>query len=179
MQDNSKPGRGALVFAGAIVAVLAVKAFTLAEFWHDRLGDYSRLEGFADIILASSAWLHDAGITRESLPPELWKTPGYPLLIAGAKLALGHSWPAGLMILASVLSFVAGLVVRRFVLALGLGATAASLAFVLFEFSVPASTDVLLMPDGLYGSLATIALCWIGARFVAGQEVSLGHMAIG
>ncbi len=56
------------------------------------------------------------------------------------------------------MTFVAGLAIYRLGRALGLGAVAASVVFVLYEWSLPFSTDALLMPDALYGGLATFLL---------------------
>lgn len=174
---DHEPFRSRLIFIAMLSLVVGLKIATLAAFWDFRLGDFSRFVAFADAILESSAWLKDGGIAREALPPELWKTPGYPLLIAAAKLALGEGWPHAIMVLNSILSLIAGLFVRRLGFALGFGAIATNLAFLLFEFSVPASTDVLLMPDGLYGCLATIIVCWIGARILMGRELSIATMS--
>lgn len=164
-------------YVGAIALIVIVKLVTLWTFWDDRLGDYSRLERFANIILTSSSWLTDAGVGREAFPPELWKTPGFPLLIAAMKLLLHGSWPIGLFVINSTVSLVAGFYLRRMARAFRFGSVLATIVFVLYEFSVPASTDVLIMPDGLYGSLATIALCIVGTQLLDRGDVTYRRMS--
>ena len=181
MQNERARARGVLsptlILTAAVVIVLATKILAFFFFWRQPIGDFGRLVGFADIILSSSSWVYDSGINREALPPEIWKTPGYPLLLVAAKLLLKDSWHVGIIILNAALSLMAGFFVRRLALCLGFDHLLAAIAFVLYEFSVPASTDMLIMPDGLYGSLTTMVLCHIGAQIAVGKQPSISAMA--
>lgn len=178
-RSNSLSGRlwkeGML--APAIGVVVALKIYVVAANGADLLGDYFRMFQFSDAILAGWSWVHDAGLTRYAMPPTLWKPMGYPLLMALARLLLGGQWIWGLFILQSAVSLIAGLFLRRLALAFGLGATAATIAFLMYEFSLPVSTDVLLMADSLYGSLATIMLAMVGQRLQSAKPLSLRIMA--
>jgi hypothetical protein len=160
----------------AICAVIAQKTYTAIAYGPDLLGDHVRLEQYADLILGGWSWLYDARIHETAIPPELWKLPGYPLLIALAKLIAGEHWSWLLIGLQSTISFIAGFYVRRLALVLGLSSATAVLALLMYEFSVPASTDDLILADSLYTSASTIILCQFGSLIITRDSPPLRYV---
>jgi hypothetical protein len=159
-------------------AVLAQKAYAAIVYGPDLLGDHIRLGQYADLMLAGWSWLFGARIHELAIPPELWKPPGYPILMALAKLIAGAHWAWFLIALQSTASFLAGFYVRRLALALGLSSGTAVVAFLLYEFSVPASTDVLILADGLYGSISTMILCRLSTLLITRDQLPLRSVLI-
>ncbi len=157
--------------------VLAGKVFLIVSFGDMRLGDNDLLMRYADAILAGTDWLATADADRLAIPPTLWKPVGYPLFIAASRLVAGDAWYWLVLAGQSAMTFVAGLAIYRLGRTLGLGAVTAAAVFVLYEWSLPFSTDALLMPDALYGGLATFLLATMLARWREGRPLGIAGAA--
>ncbi len=158
----------------SVLIVLAGKIFMLLEFGDLRLGDNARLLAFADAILTDSEWLVTANIDREAIPSTLWKPVGYPLIVAASRSIAGESWHWMVLVGQGLVSFCAGLALYRLGRVVGLGALGAAAVFVFYEWSLPFSTDALLMPDAFYGGLMTLFLAIMLARWLEGRRLGPG-----
>lgn len=140
------------------------KAWCLITYHTPLLGEFWRMEQFADQMLTDSRWLQDAGLDSIAIPPTLWKPVGYPALMAAAKLMAGPFWTQAIFVLQAVASLLAGCALFGLARRLGLPVVWAVAVFLLYEGALPFSTDTLLMSDGLMGSLGTFVLVLFGHR---------------
>lgn len=178
MSPPSLSWRPLVMLALVMLAVLAGKIYTIGEYAPLRLGDNYDYIAAADEILGGSAWLSDAGLDRSENPPTLYRPIGYSLIVAAAKGMAGESWPTVVAGFQAVLSFLAGLLVLRLALAAGLSLGWSALVFLLHQWSVPLSTDALIMEDGVMGALGTAALCMVLLPVVRGGIPSTARFAV-
>lgn len=164
--------RDRIVWAAVLALVVLAKAWCLATYHTPYLGEFGRMEQFADRMLADSRWLHDADLDSIAIPPTLWKPIGYPALMALAKLVAGPSWALAIMVLQAAASLAAGCALFGLARRMGMPVVWAAAVFLLYEWSLPFSTDPLLMSDGLMGSLGTLLLVLLGRRALAGAVPS-------
>ena len=177
MDPSISPRRTAIPFVPfvlAIVAVIAVKAAAILAYAPAALGDNAAFIAAAEQILSGTRWLSDPGLDAGALPPTLWRPIGYSLVIAGAKAAFGAMWPYAMCTLQAALSLAAGLLLMRLCTAAGLSFGMTLAVFLLYEGSVPLSTDALIMEDALTGALGFFALYLLLRPIVAGRIPPLG-----
>ena len=76
----------------ALLIVLAVAKiaglYSYGPLLQPDSGDYI---GYANTILTNSDWLHDGGMDVQAVPPTVFRSFGYPSLIAAAMLIAGDS----------------------------------------------------------------------------------------
>jgi hypothetical protein len=118
-------------------------------------GDYI---SYANLILSDSAWIHDGGMADQAVPQTVFRTFGYPLLIAAATLICGDSGSA--LVLVVVVQIAASLwatiVVYRLGLALLRHPALALLAAAGHALSVTFTYDQHILTDSLFNSLCVI-----------------------
>ncbi|MGE5515453.1 MAG: hypothetical protein ACM31D_06485 [Bacteroidota bacterium] len=144
--------------------------------WEPDWGSYS---SFADTILAGGDWLHDAGLASDAVPLTLFRSIGYPLVVALFRAVLGngsvHLYAIVLMQIA--LSLVATVLVWRLALLLTGCRRAALLASGGHAVALTMLYDQSLLSDSLYASLFVI--CWSVPliAFAARRPVCLATLA--
>jgi len=144
----------------ALAALAILKLALLAVFgptWEPDWDSYSR---FADVILGGGAWLRDAGLATEATPLTLFRSIGYPLVVALFRGLLGNG-PVHLyaiVLLQIAVSLAATVLVWRLALALMGCRRAALLAAGGHAFALTMLYDQSLLSDSLYASLFVI--CW-------------------
>jgi len=125
--------------------------------------DAPSYSNFADVMIASSRWLHDADLTSEVFPIMTFRIIGYPAVIAAAKLLAGAAWPYAVVGLQFAVS--TGVFIAVFCLGMALGlprnwTVAGALAY---AASLQLSLDQCLMSDSLNACmiiLAVVRVCW-------------------
>jgi hypothetical protein len=115
--------------------------------------------GYARLILASSDWLHDAGLTSAAVPPLAFHAAGYPIVLAAAMRLGGASWPDLVIALQFMLSFVAAWALYVATMQLGLSRGLALAGVAIYMLSFPLLFDQSLLSDSLHASLFVIAVC--------------------
>ncbi|MBF0246623.1 MAG: hypothetical protein HQL36_00905 [Alphaproteobacteria bacterium] len=138
--------------------VVVVKALLIWRYAPMALGDNQAYIDAAAEILSGRDWLNDARLDASPYPPTLWRPIGYSLIVAGAKAAFASHWPVALGALQSMLSLITGLFLYRLCLRARLHPYAALAVFVMYEWSAPMSTDVLIMDNAITGVLGMTAL---------------------
>jgi hypothetical protein len=118
-------------------------------------GDYI---SYANLILTDSAWIHDGGMADHAVPQTVFRTFGYPLLIAVSTLVGGDSGIAlDLVVLVQIAaSLWATVMVYRLGLALLRHRALALLAAAGHALSVTFTYDQHILTDSLFNSLCVI-----------------------
>lgn len=153
----------------AVVAVLAVKMLIVTTYAPLSLGDNSDMIATANLILKGSFWTAKVDLDASAVPDTSWRPVGYPAAIAASKALFGQHWHVALATVQSLASLVAGLLLWRLCRQAALPAGLSLAVFVLHQWSVPLSTDPLIMGDGLNGTLGLIAMIVILGPVVAGR----------
>ena len=119
---------------------------------------------FADQILKGSDWFsHQPGAGGDAS----YRMAGYPLLIAAAKMLLGRLWPYGLLALQAALSVTATVALYRFCRRFFSHWIWAFVCCAGFATSQAVIFDLMILTDGIYGSLVLLAAALLGlAAFV-------------
>ncbi|CAA7612156.1 hypothetical protein [Magnetospirillum sp. UT-4] len=76
---------------GALALLAVVKLGLLAVFGPTWESDWTSYSDIADTILRERGWLTDAGLDRYAVPPTLFRSLGYPLVVAALRGLLGPS----------------------------------------------------------------------------------------
>lgn len=150
----------------AMVLVIAMKAVLLVLYAPFEPAQNMFVWQASETILAGFGWLSDADELANPYPLTLWRPVSYAIITALAKLLAGDYWVWLVLALQSLLGVIAALYVYRLGRALGLGIGISTLAIMLYAFSVSLSNDVLLLADGLVGSIGTICLCLLGISLI-------------
>ena len=171
-QSQAMSPRECTIWYVALALAVAGKIWCIATYHTPLLGEFWRMEQFAEQMLTDSRWLSDAGLDSIAIPPTLWKPIGYPALMAAAKLVAGPFWTLAIFVLQAVASLLAGCALFGLARRLGLPVAWAAAVFLMYEWALPFSTDPLLMSDGLMGSLGTWLLVLFGHRALDGSGPS-------
>ncbi|MBF0249696.1 MAG: hypothetical protein HQL35_03590 [Alphaproteobacteria bacterium] len=178
MRDNLSPySPHQIALSIGVLVVVVVKILLIWRYAPMAIGDNQGYIDAAAEILSSSAWLHDAGVDDSPYPPTLWRPIGYSLIVAAAKAVFADHWSVALGVLQSTLSLVTGLFLYRLCLRAKLHPYAALAVFVLYEWSAPMSTDVLIMEDALTGVLGMAALLALLFPIVDNRIPDVGRFA--
>lgn len=118
-------------------------------------GDYI---GYANIILANSDWLHDGGMDVQAVPPTVFRSFGYPSLIAAATLIAGDGGGSLYIVILTqiAVSLVATVMVYRLGLTLLRHPGLALLAAAGHALSVTFTYDQHILTDSLFNALWVI-----------------------
>lgn len=155
------------------VLLAAVKLAAILLIGPIRFPDSGEYIDFARLILASTDWLHDAAFDRSPLPPTVFRSAGYPLMVAAATALAG---PAGapLLIVAvqSALSLVAlWCALRVAVLLFGPASWWPATIAVAWTGSVAFLFDLSILTDSLYASLFIIVVFVALAAALRGESL--------
>lgn len=156
----------------AFLAILALKLALLALSGPILAPDTAGYRAYSDVMLAGTAWLHDAGISAQPMPTTAFRMPGYPALIAAARLVAGGFWGWLLALLQIALSLVA--LFRLTCLRDKLGLSPAAMLFVLAAIATSSSLvlDAALLSDSFHASLVMLAVT--GLLLAALEERPMG-----
>jgi hypothetical protein len=143
-----------------LLALIVLKLSLLAAFGPSAEPDWNSYTAFADIILGHSTpqnadWLTNAGLAREALPLTIFRSIGYPLVVAAFRWLLG-SGPAHLyaiLIVQMALSLLATVVVWRLALVLLRSRPLALLAAGAHATAATLIYDQSLLSDSIFNSL--------------------------
>lgn len=144
----------------ALLALAALKFGLLAIFGPTYEPDWGGYSIIADLILNDTAWITDAGLSQASAPITLFRTIGYPAVVAFFRGMLGTG-PAHLyaiIIVQIVASLAVTVLVWRLALALLKSRPLALLAAAGHALSIALLYDQSLLTDSLYNSL--FIACW-------------------
>ncbi len=142
-----------LVFAFALFLVIVGKIITVWHYGPQQMGDNGTYIKTADIILSGGDWLSDAGLNNQTHPPTLSRPLGYSFAIAGVKALFNENWPVALCALQAFLSLLTGLLLFQLCRKAKIPIIYSTIVFLFYEWSVPLSTDALIMEDALMGTL--------------------------
>jgi hypothetical protein len=145
-----------LIIATAVL--ISFKLLLLAAIGPVFAPDSGGYAMFADTLLASRQWLHDAGMADQAVPRTAFRIIGYPAIIAAAKLLTGAAWPyavIGVQFAASTAAFFA-----VYALALNLGLTAgwALAGALMYATSLQLTLDQCILSDSLNASAIILAV---------------------
>jgi hypothetical protein len=162
----------------AAALVLIFKLSLLALIGPVHSADTPSYSNFADAMIASSRWLHDAGLTSDVFPITTFRIIGYPAVIAAAKLLAGSAWPYAIVGVQFAVS--TGVFIAVFYLGVSLGlsqnwALAGALAY---ATSLQLSLDQCLMSDSLNASMIILAVV-IFLRGMDGAKVRAWQIVTG
>jgi hypothetical protein len=142
----------------AAVLFLAIKILLLAMFGVIYANDTPVYADFADAILKSHHWLNDADLANSAIPATVFRTLGYPAVIAAAKMLAGSSWFYPVIGLQIAVSIGVSVTVFYFGMSLGLSPIWALVAALAFATSMQMSLDQSLMTDSLNASAIILAV---------------------
>lgn len=140
---------------GALFLLTALKLTLLSAYGPVWEPDWLSYSAFADTILRDDTWVTDAGIDRGAAPLTLFRSIGYPLTVAGLRLAFGPGEFAHLVVVALqiALSLVATALVWRLAAAVLHSRWLALLAAFAHATGIGLLYDQSLLTDSLYASL--------------------------
>jgi hypothetical protein len=150
-ETSSLPRCHQYIFSVAVLLVIIVKVLCVWFYGPMTMGDNADFINAAKEILANNQWLSDAKLNSTVFPPTLWRPIGYSMIIAGMITLFGENWSVALCALQALLSLLAGVMLYRLCMRAKMSVLAASAVFLLYQWSVPLSTDVLIMEDALTG----------------------------
>lgn len=140
------------------IAIVYVPLFILiGPLFHPDSGGYV---GYADAILKDSGWLHDARVGEAAIPLLIFRTAGYPLVIAAAKLLAGQEWARALVafqLIASLPALIAVYDLAERVLAPW--RSFATAVTVLFGLTIASLYHLSILTDSLYASVFVLVSC--------------------
>jgi len=127
--------------------------------------DSAGYQAYADAILNDFTWLHDAGVDQSAIPLLVFRTAGYPLLIAAARLVAGLHWASVLVAFQLIIAVPALLALydlaSRIFAEAGRWWPAAVTA--LYGLSLPAAYHLSILTDSIYSSLFVLVTCRLAA----------------
>jgi hypothetical protein len=166
----------------AIVAVFAavasIKLVLLGAFGPVFMPDTSGYVEYAEQILHSTKWLHDAGLSSSPTPITAMRMIGYPALMAAAMVIAGPSWPYLLVALQFAASFGAGWALYRLARELALPWQMSVAGVVAFMLSFQLTLDQTLLTDSLNSSCLVISTCLLASGAAAHQPLRFRQAAV-
>lgn len=168
--------RPEVVALGLLIAIKLVLLVAFGPTWEPDWGVYNH---FADIILAQRDWLTDAGLDQEAAPLTLFRSIGYPLVVALFRGMLGNGAAHlhAIVLTQMALSVGATVLVWQLAHALLHCRVVALLAAAGHATALTMLYDQSLLSDSLYASLFVI--CWSLPliAFLHRRPVALGVLA--
>lgn len=154
------------VFGALALAKLAL----LALFGPVMTPDSPSYSGMARTILASSSWLHDAGLTQAPMPAFAFRVIGYPAFLAIVIATAGPAWAYVTVLIQSAVSLFASWksleIGKELGLSRGLSLTAAALC----ATSLQLTLDQCILTDSLNASFIILSIA-ILVRGVRSRQV--------
>jgi hypothetical protein len=149
----------ALLLAGALLLLLALKLAALAAFGPAIAPDSRDYIGYADQIL-SGAFRH-VDPANDALPLTLYRPIGYPAVIAAAKIIAPAHWAWAVVLFQFAVSLVATAMVYRLARRFGLGLWLSLGAAAAYATSLQFVVDQAIASDSLCASTFSIAACML------------------
>ena len=154
-------------------AVIAALKFTqLFLYGPIHTPDTAAYIEYAQHILASKTWLHDAGLSDSAIPLLAMRMVGYPALLAGAMAVFGEAWPYAIVLLQYALSFVTAYAIYRIAIELGLPPLFAIAVIAANLLSLSLTFDQCLLTDNLNYNLIILATATLGFGAAPGRPLS-------
>jgi hypothetical protein len=163
---------------GVFAAVAAIKLLLLAAFGPVSQPDTPGYVEYAEQILRSTKWLHDADLSSSPTPITAMRMVGYPALIAAAMAIAGPHWPYLLIALQFAMSFAAGWALYRLALELALPWPASLAAVATFMLSLQLTLDQALLTDSINSSCLVISVCLLASGAVARRPLRIRQAAL-
>jgi hypothetical protein len=163
---------------GVFAAVAAIKLFLLAALGPISQPDTSGYVEYAEQILRSTTWLHDADLSSSPTPITAVRVVGYPALIAAAMTIAGSHWPYLVIALQFALSFVAGWGLYRLASELTLPWQVSLAAVATFMLSLQLTLDQSLLTDSINSSCLVISICLLAGGAVAHRPLRIRQAAL-
>jgi hypothetical protein len=163
--DITRPAARYILAAIAVFKVAAL--IGLGPIWTPDSRYYA---SYANLLLASTGWLHDAGLSSTAIPPLTFHSIGYPLVLAAAMRLCGPLWPYLVIALQFVMSFAAAWAIYLLSVSLGLKRRLPLVAAATYMLSLSLLLDQCLLTDSLHASLIVIAVCLL-ARNIQAEHV--------
>jgi hypothetical protein len=158
---------------GAGIVKLGILLINGASFFPDS----TKYILYADAILDSGRAFSQIAWGTEAIPPLIFRFPGYPLVIAGAKLVYPPDFAFVIVIFQCVLNGMATYLVFRVAERLLQSQGAALLVAVFYIFSESILWDNSILPDSIYGSLFNIVIFALVGHLIGCWRLTLGHSA--
>ncbi len=125
---------------------------------------------YAERILAGTEWLYSPE-TGSGMPITYVRLPGYPLVVAGAKVLSGEHFAYAVVAIQIALSFATTLMLFTFArIALGCRWQASAVASC-FAITLSALLDLSLLADSLVTSLYILILCSLGGILIGPKSM--------
>lgn len=143
-----------------LAALAVAKLALLAVFGPLAESDWGSYSDFADLILQDRSWLGDPGLAASATPMTIFRSMGYPLVVAGFRGVFGAG-PAHLvlLVLAQIaVSLAVTVLVWRLAVRVLESRGLAGLAAVGHATGIGILYDQMLLSDSLYASL--FITCW-------------------
>lgn len=176
------PDLGWRATALVVLASLVAPLLALLAFGPMMTPDSPGYLAYAEALRAGALPAGEALLRQAPAPPTLFRTPGYPAVIAGLQALSPTGWVWLLVALQmAAQAGVAGLA-HRVALALGLRPWMAAAAALMPALGVTIAMQVAVMTDAFYGALASAAallLLRAGLRGGSLREVALAGLLLG
>lgn len=177
-KTDRAPRAGDLPLVWIVFALIgALKLVLLAIYGPIFTPDSGGYVAYAETMRASTAWLHDAGLSQGPAPVLAIRMVGYPALIVGAMAVFGSAWATVIVIGQIGLSLAASYAVYRLALELGLSQLIALFAIAAQMLSLSLTLDQCILTDSIFASLIMFAIVALTRGAVAGRALSYGQAA--
>lgn len=154
-------------------ALLLGKIIALGVWGPVLTPDSSGYAQFADIMLANDNWFRSENIDTGGYPATSFRSIGYPLVIALAKVLTNDHWVWLIMALQMVLSLLATYFVYRLTAKLGNSTSLGLIAALIHGFGQSFLLDQCVLTDSLNASLLIIMLGLIGLGILDRRQPSI------
>jgi hypothetical protein len=146
----------------------------LAVFGPIDTPDSSGYVNFAEQILSGQLRTGNELLTEATIPVSLYRTPGYPALIAGFQYLFGNGWKVALVLLQICVSSLLAIAAYRTAVSLALPRPLALLVSLLPSVSIGLVMQVSIMTDAVYAVLfGCAALLLVQAVFHSSSRTPL------
>ncbi|MGB0058355.1 MAG: hypothetical protein WBQ20_16715, partial [Methyloceanibacter sp.] len=168
---ESAPRSLLYLLLGAAIIKISVLLINGASIFPDS----RKYVAYADAILDPGRAFAPVVWGAEAVPPFIFRFPGYPLILAGAKLVSAAHYTFVVVIFQSVLNGAAAYLIFRVTERLLQSRAAALLVAVLYIFSESMLWDNSILPDSIYGSLFNIVLFGLLGHLLGCWRLTLGR----
>ena len=159
---------------GAAIVKISILLINGPSFHHDS-GIYV---SYADAILDHNRAFAPVVWGAEAIPAFIFRFPGYPLILAGAKLVAPAHYAFVTVIFQCWLNGVATYLIFRVTERLLQSSAAALLVTVLYIFSASMLWDNSILSDSIYGSLFNIVIFGLLGSLIGCWRLTLGTIAV-
>ena len=170
-----QPARKPLFYLLGLSAIVKISVLLLSgPSFHPDSDGYN---AYADAILDRGRAFAPIVWGAEAIPLFIFRFPGYPLVLAGAKLVSGGHYAFVTVILQCIFTGVAVYLIYRVVERLFLSSRAALLVVAFYIFSESMLYDNSILSDSIYASLFNIVLFGLVGHLIGCWRLPLGRTA--